>query len=406
MKMKKLCFFAAALMLALSAPTAAFAGRWMLDATGYWYENDNGSYPVSEWKWIDGDGDGIFKCYYFDGRGYLCTNTVIAGSMVDGDGAWVENGMVQTRRAGQEGRQLTKREQAQAVADSFAATYIHAGMTDFEKEMAILRFLIPRVVYDDYSLEMFGTSSANNDSFTSYGALVKGLAVCSGYAGAFRDLAVASGLEVMNVSGLGYDGMGTWGGHEWNLVRLDGEWYQVDVTFEDTCRGDLDGTNGFPNLFINMTDEQALRDHQWTQTTPPCTAGKFGQIVIQHYLDTGEVDTSLSEGKGTAEDRWKTYLMKTNNFEAMGFLENGIILSDGSNSFSASDSREKAASFLKEWFSDENSKCAYLIIDDWNTLDWVTEKWLRDHLGGSWIVGLGEVFYTQTECKYLYVARN
>ena len=89
MKMKKLCFFAAALMLALSAPTAAFAGRWMLDATGYWYENDNGSYPVSEWKWIDGDGDGIFKCYYFDGRGYLCTNTVIAGSMVDGDGAWV-----------------------------------------------------------------------------------------------------------------------------------------------------------------------------------------------------------------------------------------------------------------------------------------------------------------------------
>lgn len=34
----------------------------------------NGSYPVSAWKWIDGNNDGIAESYYFDQSGYVLMN--------------------------------------------------------------------------------------------------------------------------------------------------------------------------------------------------------------------------------------------------------------------------------------------------------------------------------------------
>ena len=44
-------------MLLLSSFTA-FAGSWQADGSGYWWLNDDGTYPASTWLWIDDDGDG------------------------------------------------------------------------------------------------------------------------------------------------------------------------------------------------------------------------------------------------------------------------------------------------------------------------------------------------------------
>ena len=54
---------------------SSFAGEWKLDETGYWYQNDDFTYPVSGWQWIDGNLDGVYECYCFDENGYLLTNT-------------------------------------------------------------------------------------------------------------------------------------------------------------------------------------------------------------------------------------------------------------------------------------------------------------------------------------------
>ncbi len=94
---KQLCaaMIAAAATLAMSS--TALAGTWKSDATGFWYQNDDGTYPVSSWKWIDGDGDGNAECFYFNGQGYLVTGTTVDGSDVNASGAWTVNGVVQTR---------------------------------------------------------------------------------------------------------------------------------------------------------------------------------------------------------------------------------------------------------------------------------------------------------------------
>lgn len=53
---------------------ASFAGTWKQDTKGYWYENDDGSYPKSTWMWIPGKDPHIAYCYYFDENGYCLLN--------------------------------------------------------------------------------------------------------------------------------------------------------------------------------------------------------------------------------------------------------------------------------------------------------------------------------------------
>lgn len=85
----------AAFLLSFSLTTTAFAGTWKQDTSGWWYQNDDGSYPKSIWQWIDGNGDGIAESYCFDANGYLYTNTTTPdGYTVNRDGAWMVDGIV------------------------------------------------------------------------------------------------------------------------------------------------------------------------------------------------------------------------------------------------------------------------------------------------------------------------
>lgn len=59
-----------------------------------------------------------------------------------------------------------------------------------------------------------------------YGALVDGKALCEGYAKAFSYLCGRAGIENVVVTG------NTTTDHMWNMVKLDGNWYHVDVTWD------------------------------------------------------------------------------------------------------------------------------------------------------------------------------
>lgn len=73
-------------------------GTWKQNQTGWWYEFVDGSYLTNGWYWVDGNMDNVYECYYFDGNGYMAANTSIGSDMVDANGAWVVNGIVQTKQ--------------------------------------------------------------------------------------------------------------------------------------------------------------------------------------------------------------------------------------------------------------------------------------------------------------------
>jgi len=95
---KKLATLVITGLFALSSLSTAFAGSWLQDNVGWWYQNDDGSYPTNGWHWIDGNNDGSAECYYFNEAGYCLINTTTPdGYAVDANGAWIVNGVVQTQ---------------------------------------------------------------------------------------------------------------------------------------------------------------------------------------------------------------------------------------------------------------------------------------------------------------------
>ncbi|MDO5411760.1 MAG: Ada metal-binding domain-containing protein [Lachnospiraceae bacterium] len=96
--MKKMKLLFASALLSVTMSMSSLAGSWQSDATGWWFRNDDGSYPVNTWLWIDGNGDGIAENYFFDANGYCLMNTATPDNyFVDANGAWIVNGVIQTK---------------------------------------------------------------------------------------------------------------------------------------------------------------------------------------------------------------------------------------------------------------------------------------------------------------------
>lgn len=92
---KKICALAALACSAMMSFTA-LAGQWQMDQIGWWWSNGDGTYPTNCWQWLDGNGDGVAECYYFDQNGYMLANAITPdGNLVNSEGAWIVNGAIQ-----------------------------------------------------------------------------------------------------------------------------------------------------------------------------------------------------------------------------------------------------------------------------------------------------------------------
>ena len=122
--MKKKIAAAIVLMMSIAAAAsfAAFAGQWQPNENGWRWKNDDGSYPTNSWQWLDGNNDGTAECYYFDGSGYMLASTTTPdGYFVDGNGAWVVNGEIQTQTVNTE--TPANETQTGVYTDDYSGTY-------------------------------------------------------------------------------------------------------------------------------------------------------------------------------------------------------------------------------------------------------------------------------------------
>jgi len=139
------------------------------------------------------------------------------------------------------------------IVPKIVADIITPGMSDLEKSFAINKYLIENSVYDWAALEEAERNNFQavdekfNDSFTSYGILIKKVGVCAGYADAFKLLADEAGLESIVVTGY-MEGILP---HAWNRVNIDGHWHTVDVT--------NNANEHLLNVFMNLPDSAAGR---------------------------------------------------------------------------------------------------------------------------------------------------
>ena len=102
-----------AMSLFLMAPCAQ-AGQWMRDDTGWWWLDDDGTYPRNWSRWLDGNQDGVYELYYFDENGYLYMDTVLfdGTTPVDANGAALgPDGQVLTERCDPDARVIARIEE-------------------------------------------------------------------------------------------------------------------------------------------------------------------------------------------------------------------------------------------------------------------------------------------------------
>lgn len=101
MRKKSLMALGLTMGMSLSMSLLSYAGEWKEDNIGKWYQNDDGTYPISQWKWIEFNGGGLEVCYYFNENGYLLINTTTPDNYtVNENGMWIENGVIVTRPVG------------------------------------------------------------------------------------------------------------------------------------------------------------------------------------------------------------------------------------------------------------------------------------------------------------------
>ena len=168
--------------------------------------------------------------------------------------------------------------------------------SEYEMALYLHDWLLDQLEYDN-SLKWSSAESA----------LTRGLGTCQAYESAYAKLLSAAGMENAETRD-------TYDGHTWNAVKLDGEWYQVDCTWDDTSDnfyGDLDQRH----LYFCITDElmaiahpghekiyiadgyatrsTSLKDNYFVRNGKGVEwAGKYFKRIQQH-LDAKETEFSI-----------------------------------------------------------------------------------------------------------------
>ena len=104
-----------------------------------------------------------------------------------------------------------------------ALATVDETMSPLEKAIVLHDYLVVNCEYDKENLD---AGTVPNESHTIYGVFAKRMAVCDGYALAYKYLLKQVGIDCYMVTS---DSMN----HAWNMIVLDGQYYQVDVTWDD-----------------------------------------------------------------------------------------------------------------------------------------------------------------------------
>lgn len=196
-----------------------------------------------------------------------------------------------------------KQDEIIAKANEVVASIIKDGMNEDEKRKAIYDYLNDNAKYDDAALENAEQNNFKNvdpqfnDSFTTYGILVKGVGVCASYASVYKLLSDLSGLESIVVTGAS-SGVP----HAWNKVKIGNEWFHVDATNNLT-------NSGIPYFLYNANDETAAsqktiadKDY-WLDSELAMFNGESD--ANDYYVQNDLEVASLNEYKTKAESELK-----------------------------------------------------------------------------------------------------
>jgi len=136
--------------------------------------------------------------------------------------------------------------------DEIITSQITPNMSDEDKILKIHDYIINNTRYD--------INKTSDDSFSALGPLFNGTAVCSGYADLMAIFLTKFGLKNFRVASET---------HVWNAVFINGEWLNIDLTWDDPITKDSDVDTLLHQFFL-VNKEKLLefdtKDHTFDTT--------------------------------------------------------------------------------------------------------------------------------------------
>ena len=149
-------------------------------------------------------------------------------------------------------------------AQEIVATIEKNARTDVEKIKAVNDYIVANTAY---------TEQTKSSPHSAYTVLAEHGGVCQGYALLAHTLLQKLGFETQYI--VGYVGQE---GHAWNLIKLDGQWYHLDTTWNDPVP---DRKGAIRYQYFLVDDRTMARDHTWIANDYP----KATSTLYSYYQD-------------------------------------------------------------------------------------------------------------------------
>lgn len=170
---------------------------------------------------------------------------------------------------------------------------------------------------------------------TAYNALVKGDAVCDGYAKAMALLCRFAGIKCSVISGMSFNG-DTPGFHAWNIMRINGVYTLTDLTWNDYKEYVRYDYFNVTNSEMNI-DHKIVYDHIW----PKCDS----YAVNWHNINNLLIPYSSNSQLKKLVDIYVRFTAETDMTISLRFEDY--------------DTYSRFVENFKEWFSDSMQKQGY-----------------------------------------------
>jgi hypothetical protein len=217
-----------------------------------------------------------------------------------------------------------EREELQRRIDEVTPGYLEGiddSMSAYDVAIRIHVRLIGTVDYDTLALRAEeakgGPKSDQLDRLrTICGVFLDGKAVCAGYARAAQYLLQKCGVECAYASGLIRKENGeSGGGHGWNILKIDGDYYYMDTTWDDssdTVQSVKNTDFGFDYFCITTDELTRTRDLSRCPTDmPACTETRANYYYHNDaVMDTYDPEKLKALAQKAAQEQQEFFTFK------------------------------------------------------------------------------------------------
>ena len=145
------------------------------------------------------------------------------------------------------------------------------NFTPIEKIKAVNDYIVAKTAYSENTI---------SSPHSAYALIAEGKAVCQGYALVAHQMLEKLGIETQYITGY-VNGNEL---HAWNLVKVDGQWYHLDTTWNDPTPN-REGVFTYNYFLVN--DQQLAKDHVWERNDyPKATSAKYHYFQNMQHIHT------------------------------------------------------------------------------------------------------------------------